>query len=274
MNAQDAVLFTARILSIGAAIDAAEILLTPREYAASGIYSWELMRTNNRWSTMGVTSRVLDGLFSQAGFMTLMALQVVVALSVLGGLATPLLPEAIFLLFLLRGAINVRHQYGLDGADQMNVIVLASLVLWCVAPSPLAKEVALWFIAFQSVLSYVTAGVAKAVSPIWRSGAAVRDIVNTRSYGSRIAVGLFDRLPALKPIACWWVILFECTFPLALLSPRLAFFYFAMGVAFHIGIAATMGLNNFVWPFLATYPAVYIAMTDLRPVLGRWVHWQ
>jgi hypothetical protein len=67
------------------------------------------------------------------------------------------------------------------------------------------------------------------------------------------------------------VIVFECTFPLAILSPRLALVFFGAGIAFHVGIAAVMGLNNFVWPFIATYPAVYIASNDLSSAMGPWL---
>ena len=84
-----AVLLIARILSIGAVIDAAEILLTQDEYTGNGIYCWGLMRTNNRRFTIGVTSWTLDRLFSQSGFMLLMIIQVLVALSVLARLRSP-----------------------------------------------------------------------------------------------------------------------------------------------------------------------------------------
>lgn len=271
MTPQSAVLLIARLLSIGAIIDAAEILFTQQEYAADGVYSWQLMRTNNRWSTVGFPARALDQLFSRAGFATLMTLQIALAACVLAGWATPFLGIAVLTLFLLRASINVRHQYGLDGADQMNVIVWGTLVLWFAAPLPWAREAALWFIAFQSALSYLTAGVAKAVSRIWRSGEAIRGIVNTESYGSRYAVEALDRWPFLRKAVCWGTILFECGFPLALVSPRLAVAFFVMGAAFHVGIAAIMGLNNFVWPFLATYPAVFIASTDVSHAVSPWI---
>ena len=267
MNTQTAVLLSARLLSVGAVIEAAEILVTRAEYAKGGIYSWDLLRTDKRWTAIGPASGLVAMLFSPRFFSLLMVLQAAVAIFVLAVPAGPALPFAIAALLLFRSAGNVRHKYGLDGSDQMTTIVLISLFLWYAAPGPLAKQVAIWFIAFQSVLAYVSAGIAKVISTQWRSGSAVRDIVNTRTYGNRLAVQVFDRWPALKPIACWGVILFECSFPLALLSPKLAIAYFAFGAAMHLGIAAAMGLNNFLWAFIATYPAIYIAAQDLSHLL-------
>lgn len=271
MNPEAAVLLSVQILAMGGIIDAAEILRTQPEYASGGVYAWELMRTNNRWSTVGWTARGLDQLFSPAGFASLMVVQIIVALCVVIKVALPWLGAATLLLFLLRGAINVRHQYGLDGADQMSVIVLGSLVLWFAAPLAWAREAALAFIAFQSALSYITAGVAKGASKVWRSGDAIRGIVNTESYGSKFAVEALDRWPILRKGICWGTIIFECAFPVALVWPRAAIVLFAVGAMFHIGIAAVMGLNNFVCPFVATYPAVYVVSTQVSATVSPWM---
>jgi hypothetical protein len=59
--------------------------------------------------------------------------------------------------------------------------------------------------------------------------------------------------------------LFECTFPLALISGGTGFAVFAViGLLFHVLSAMTMGLNTFVWAFVATYPAILFCSFSLR----------
>jgi len=113
------------------------------------------------------------------------------------------------------------------------------------------------FIAAQAALSYLTAGVAKARSAVWRSGRAIPLIVDTDTYGWPWVAGMLAGRPALARSACWTVIVFECLFAGALVAPepvRLA--ALAVGLAFHLGCALVMGLNTFVWAFAATYPCV------------------
>ena len=51
---------------------------------------------------------------------------------------------------------------------------------------------------------------------------------------------------------------------LVLTGPRGCLVFIAAGLAFHIGIAFTMGLNLFLWSFAATYPCLYLVSTWIR----------
>ena len=98
----------------------------------------------------------------------------------------------------------------------------------------------------------------KAAAPAWRSGRAMIAIASTHTYGGAALGRLLGRRPALAKAACWSVIAWECSFPLALVVPttaRLAIL--ASGVAFHLSIAFMMRLNGFVWAFAATYAAIW-----------------
>jgi hypothetical protein len=50
------------------------------------------------------------------------------------------------------------------------------------------------------------------------------------------------------------VIAFECAFPLALIDARLLSL---LGIAFHVVNARVLGLNRFLWAWLAAYPALW-----------------
>jgi uncharacterized membrane protein (DUF485 family) len=62
---------------------------------------------------------------------------------------------------------------------------------------------------------------------------------------------------ALARAATLAVLAWECAFPLVLVLPApFAYVMLALGVLFHVTNAVVMGLNTFVWSFVATYPAV------------------
>jgi hypothetical protein len=57
--------------------------------------------------------------------------------------------------------------------------------------------------------------------------------------------------------ASWLVIVFECAFPLVLwVRPQGAALLLACGLAFHLCNALVLGLNRFLWAWLAGYPAL------------------
>jgi hypothetical protein len=270
MNATEVFQITAQIASAGAALDAAEILATTSAYRTEGVYSWALLRTSNRWSTVGPIARTTDFVFGVPMFASLMAAQLVIALLVITRLAFPFLTAAVAALFVFRIAIHVRHQIGLDGSDQMHGVVLGALFLGLLSPTAFAQDAAIWFIAFQALLAYLASGIAKLISPAWRSGAAILGIVRTHSYGKASAVRILSGNPRLSAVVCWGTIVFECAFPLiALASPRSCLVILAVGLLFHVGIAATMGLNNFVWSFLATYPSIFWASQHVAVLFSR-----
>jgi hypothetical protein len=155
--------------------------------------------------------------------------------------------------------IGYRNLVAGDGSDQMTVIVLAGLII---AGGPFDARTRLAgyvLIAGQAILSYVTAGVAKAISPTWRQGEALPLILRTATYGThQFARWCADRTGVARAL-CWATILFEVLFPFAVLAPMPIFIAaLASGVLFHTGIAMLMGLNVFTWAFVATYPSLIV----------------
>jgi len=145
----------------------------------------------------------------------------------------------------------------LDGSDQMAAFVFSALAIARLTPTSAVASTLLWVVALQGCLAYLTAGVAKLISPIWRSGAAVPGITSTRMYGSVMAVRLVKGRPWLWMALAWSVILAECVFPASLAAPiPVALALLAGGITFHIMSGVVMGLNTFIWSFLSTYPAI------------------
>ena len=75
--------------------------------------------------------------------------------------------------------------------------------------------------------------------------------------------------PKLSLGLCWLVILGETLFPIVLILPPDAL-YVVLGasIVFHFMTAYFMGLNTFVWAFIATYPSVISLSLTVRKSIG------
>jgi hypothetical protein len=245
------------LVMIGVAIGCLEILSQPAQLRPAGFYSWDVLRTLRGWTVRGPFAGIAGWLFDTPVVLGLFGLQLVAAILAILGVGPTAAWIAIALVVNL--LFHLRNQHGLDGSDQMQTIVLASLLVLQLSPTPTGQLAALGFIGAQSVLSYFTAGIAKAISPTWRSGAAVAAVLRTASYGGPTSARVLDRHPILSKLGCYGTLVFECAMPLLVfVSPEACLVFIAAGVLFHGSIAAMMGLNLFFWSFVSTYPALYL----------------
>jgi hypothetical protein len=271
LSVETAVQATLLIICIGTLIHAFECLVTASDFGRSGFYSWEILRTFHpaivKRSGFDRAARLS---MSAVSVRIALVLQIVGVLWILWSLRLGNVSEATGMLVACAAVtcvlalLHYRNMAGFDGSDQMRFHVWIALTCYFAATAPTAQTLCLAFIAGQAVLSYSTAGIAKASSPIWRHGAAVGEILRTETYGTPWVSRLVDQLSLSKPLS-WATILFECSAVIfILLGPPAAMIYIALGLSFHLGIAVTMGLNGFFWSFSATYPAL-LAMSQYSP---------
>lgn len=255
----EAVLLTMqRLVAIAVLLDALETLSRREDYGPRGVFHSDLVRVHERWAGTGVASWLLRRIMATDTFLMTIAGQALAAVVLLLDLGA--LPTAAGLLLALCGRliVNLRTTYGMDGSDQMVVIVLSALTIARfgnqVAGVP---EACVIFVAAQVMVAYLTAGVAKVVSPTWRSGVAIPAILRTASYGTEAAaIWLIDR-DKIARVLCRSIIAMECLLPFAVLSGVPGGWVFVGGgLLFHVGTALLMGLNSFLWSFAATFPAV------------------
>jgi hypothetical protein len=195
--------------------------------------------------------------FNYPCYLYLVVLQFVMAILIISHLLVSFSWLFVAIILLIHLLSHLRNHQGLDGSDQMQVILFASLVIFYLSPDPFVKQCCLWFICLQALLSYFTAGCAKVRSATWRGGTAIRDIMNTTSFGNKGFALVLAQNPLLSKMMCWAVIVFECAFPLlAFAGVRPCFVFIAVGILFHLSTAMFMGLNSFFWSFVATYPAI------------------
>jgi hypothetical protein len=250
---------------IGVAIDAAAALHTREAMSERGIFASGLLRTGWKPWLHGRLSRPLSWLFRYPQVLTLFAAQLlgVTALFIVpwltgwpqaaaGALGAAVVVGA-------RMLLHARIQLGNDGSDQMVLVVVMSLLIgWLAIGTPIAA-VAVGYAALQLLLAYLVAGIAKLSSDTWRRGEAVPAILNTIGLGWPALARTLRRHHALSLGLCWSVIAFECLLPTAILvGPPGIYVFLAFGLAFHLGIAITMGLNTFLWAFTSAYPALIL----------------
>ncbi len=256
-----AYLLMLRICGVGILIDALERMVSIAKYRDDGSYGWIVLR-QRLVSLPAPLRRLGDALFQGAGrLMTVLAVRIVaLAFVALGVAGSPGFAIGLTLLIVTQIYICVRTGgFGAIGADPMTLVVCgAAWLAIVVAGTPLAAWAGLWFVAAQSCLAYLVAGVSKLKSPAWRSGAAMAGVLSTHTYGSPRLHALVSARPRLSWFLCWSVMLWEATFPVVLVAPDpIVLLWFGVGVLFHVSLAALMGLNLFLFAFSSTYVAIW-----------------
>lgn len=246
------------LLGIGSSIKAMETLRMRDSYGRQGIFNWRI--TGNDVLQRGGFSGFFDKIYGKTG-MVVLSILVLVSFGLL--LAIPdqsFLFRLNLLLFLSANLLlYYRQSYGLDGADQMSLLItLVILLCYLFYRQEALMTIGLIFIGSQVALSYFVSGVAKLISPQWRSGLAIEGIWSTYTYGSPLARRVVFRSKAVCRAFAWSTIAVEMLFPLGLLlDSRSIVGFLVAGFLFHVSIAVIMGLNDFVWAFVAGYPSFY-----------------
>ncbi|HEY5811635.1 MAG TPA: hypothetical protein VIT23_03160, partial [Terrimicrobiaceae bacterium] len=224
-------------------IASVEILALRGEFEDRGLFSWRVLRTLSR-ATLSVGSGGPRQFISHPFFVPAVtgarALAALVLIFFSNNYA--LSTACVFAIIVTSIVMYWRAPIGMDGSDQMSLIAFVGVAIAKLFPEDVhVAKASLWFLAIQGCLSYFVAGVAKVVSPVWRSGEAVRRIFGTRTYGSRRSASLVAGRDGVCAALAWLVMLFECSFPLALAFGIVGFAVFAaMGILFHITNALIM----------------------------------
>lgn len=272
---RQAFMMAAGCLAISVTISALEYVALFREFQRGGAFCWRFIEYELH-GTGNPLSSAVDTLLRGRAMTCVLAFRALCG----GGLLLIcfLTPQDLGISILVLAGVlgsgvllHYRCTFGLEGGDFMSTIVAAGLLIAALPQSSGAwRIIGLGFIAAESSLCYFSSGVAKVLSPSWRSGLALYGIVRTGTFGHRaVALQLRNRR-SLNLVLCWTVILFELAFPLVLLVPsRVMILVLVAGAAFHITNAFVMGLNTFCWSFLATYPALWYCHTYISDSMVR-----
>jgi hypothetical protein len=186
VSPEEIALWCALPLAVGICVDSLELLADRAQLAEGGFYGYSVLVTGRPLTLRGPMAPIFAAIFRYPAVLGLAAAQLIAA-AVLLAAGTLRSPE---------------------------LVVPAGIAVALLVPDRDAGTIALYYVAAQLLLSYAAAGIAKAISPSWRSGRAIPEILSTIGHGSP-SVGVFLRgHPGLSRLACWSVILFECAAPL------------------------------------------------------------
>ena len=253
------------LLAAWSLLSAAEWLFNLHLFRANGLLSWNVLGL--RPSLIGWHT-VRDCLYSERAITSILLARILAGLALLLPYPSPNdLPASAVILFSCF-YISRRSRFGGDGSDQMGMVIAFGVAIMSAGLALNDTSLAwcgVFAIGGQATLAYFVAGAAKLASPVWREGGALLGVMQTQSYGDSFGARFARDRPRFCSFVCWTTIITETLFPLVLvIPPSLAIASLACFAAFHFSNAWFMGLNAFVWPFLATYPSVMLANFMIR----------
>jgi hypothetical protein len=258
---------SAACLAIAILISSLEYLSLRREFRSDGMFSWDVF--GHKPFAVSSLTRLRNAILGAQGSVVVLFIRIAAGLGLLFNvvhLDARVCFPCLALIMATEILLLYRNPFPLEGADQMCIIVAAGLLVAMVNQSLLTWHIlGFGFISAQVCLAYLTAGVTKALSPVWRDGTALYKIMNTATFGHLAGARLLRGRRAVGLALCWTIIVFEVLFPLTLVLPsKWLILFFIVGILFHVGNALLMGLNIFVWAYAATYPAVWFCQLHLR----------
>ena len=252
---------------VGISMSTIELLYNWKSFKNNRLYSWKVIATLRYFNEKNPIHQLTNILLKYPNFLGILVFRlVIILLLVLPGIWTYSQAPLLLMLVLTSLLINYRSPFGQDGSDQMSSIVIVVLFLYHINPENLiVAQAGIWFIALQSLLSYFTAGFFKAKGEKWtKRPNAVYLIFNTATYGSKPIAGYLQGRQAAITFLTWSTVAVEVAFPLVLFTgyPGMIIFL-GWGLSFHLMNALVMGLNSFLWAFLATYGAIIYCCLQL-----------
>lgn len=254
---------TTILVSIGMLISSVEILFSISLYTSNGLTNWKFSKSRSAHLTRNKEYSVF---FQDKNFNYLISLRMIAVFSLLYGISSinfTLIFIGYFFSTISYIALSLRSPFGLDGSDQATLLVSLLMFVYAIFSSEFIRVSVYWFLALQLTLVYLTSGWCKIKSKGWRDGTYLWKIFSTDSYGTK-RLGVFLRKhKTLSKIMGLSVVLLEmCFFLFWILPIKYAIIILILTGMFHLMTAFFMGLNTFLWAFLAMYPsAIYCKLS-------------
>lgn len=244
-----------KLLAFSVLLQTIEMIGLRRYWADTGIWSWATLAQD--YDQTPLLKKILASLLNERAFWMVLGVRFLASAAVLSTAANVWMLGALFATTWLtsirwRGTLN-------GGSDSMTLVV--ALAVWIGElgrEQPIITAVALGYVAVQLTASYFVAGLVKIRSPSWRNGTALAEFFKTPGYDSppEWIRRLAQPSGNVAKITGYLIILFECAFPMAWLSPSWCMCFIGAAFVFHVLNFFVFGLNRFVFAWLAAYPAL------------------
>lgn len=219
-------------------------------WSKGGVWDWEILK--KEYSPK--TQKILSVFLAEKSFMILMCLQVFIA--AINIFDPHFLMSGVLLLCVGFTAMRWRGTFN-GGSDYMTTLILLSVFVSGFFPDKSLGQLACFaYIGIQTVLSYFLSGLVKLKEKSWRKGKALKELLLYSNYIVDEKTKEVAKKPFMVLMASVIILIFECTFPLALTDHRLCMIYLSIGFLFHLENFFVLGLNRFVFAWLAAYPAI------------------
>ncbi|MBU6374528.1 MAG: hypothetical protein KGQ59_00890 [Bdellovibrionales bacterium] len=257
---------TLRFVAFSVFIQSLEMIAIRSNWQEAGPWAWSRIRQEFR--PFGAAFFwVLDRLLQYRGYFSLIVVQTTLCVSCMLFPDLRLAPPIFILVFL--GCLRWRGAFN-GGSDYMTVLVLLALSVAACFGGGKITSYALGYIGMQVVASYFVAGLVKIKQAEWRSGHALRVFLGSSLGQTSPWVRILLSRQSFSFYAAWAVMLFELFSPAILILGRnftFLFFWISAAFLFHLANAFTLGLNRFVWAWLAGYFGLIhlISLLNLGP---------
>jgi hypothetical protein len=246
------------IVSTGVVVATLEMIAVREAFRDEGLLSWRLQRLTHRVLWFASERLGIDALLGYPAVLGVLGLRLCAGLAVMGSIAVGASPAAaLFLLASSTALVTLRSPQGNDGSDQMAAIVIVAATLSEIVATGIGRAAGLAFIAAEASLAYGISGVLKVGERGWRDGSFVAGILSTSTFGNRRILAIVKAHSTGARALGLCVAFGDCLLAIAPLLPtRACGFLLGYGVLMHLGIAAILGLNGFLWSFAASFPAM------------------
>lgn len=253
LNLETTVMFIRYLLAFALTLQSIEFLLIRRTFSNTGIWQSSILKSDFEVFPKFI-STLLEYLLSYNKFIYIICLRLLLSI-LLFSIASPIIYGLLIIIALLislrwRGTFN-------GGSDYMTLIVLIAMFIASLSSNPKFQNAAVYYLCFQVASSYFLAGLVKIKNRDWRTGKALKAFLQNTIYldnsVSKFLIGSNKLLRLFAIITIAW----ELSFPLAFVNLNFAIVYLSIGFLFHLANAYLLGLNRFLFIWVATYPAVF-----------------
>lgn len=247
-----------RFISFAVLLQSIEMLCLRKAWADNGI--WSLDALKDYYERKPILSKFAGLALKERNFLIILVLQIVLSAANILWI-NPWITLVLFILSLLQ--ILRWRGYFNGGSDSMTLILLlSSSVLLIFNENETLKNGILLYVALQAVLSYFVAGTVKAKNKQWWSGKALQQILTLSQYPVPTWAKSLIQTQGFALVFSVLIIAFELLFPLALIGPAFANIFVLFAILFHVMNGMILGLNRFIFAWLAAYPAIYFLATN------------
>lgn len=249
-----------KIVAIAAIVTATQSLSHFRSlYTSDGLLQWRTLRKFHRFSHIHIINLILDRFLDTRGIFLILAIRLIASVILLFFHLSHLWSSIMIFIIFFSLALTVYREIKFLDAGYSFLLMLCA-ALWVQSWSPtshMVQKAFLFFLSFQLVLAYTTLGFRKLSQQEWRSGHVGVTIFRDPSWVFRRFLHLGWNSPDFVARSEQLLIIWQMSFPFILiLESPYYLIYILVGVLFHFINALFMGLNVFLFSWLAAYPAL------------------